>query len=454
MASRAPDPRSLWPVRFEWISAALLAAAALVLHVVNMRYAGGLWRDEAATVYLAQMPSFSQIWSHLEHESFPLLVTMLLRGWSALGLGDSDRTLRAFGLLFGIAVIAALWWNAWRSSSPPLLSMLLFALSPTVIRWGDSLRGYGLGIFFILLSIGSIWSVVRLPSMRTALLAAVAGVFAVQTLYQNAFVLASICLSGAVVALRRQDYKRALLVFSIGIPAALSLLPYLPVVKRANEWNVATQIPLDLPRIGTVLQRALSEPNALMLWFGGGILSLAIVIGVLSISRRQQPSPGVQDADLAWFCLVLMLTTTVSYYIFLKIAKFPTETWYYLVWMAVMAVAADALLARAMRTRWSRAAFISGPRRRERAAAWSLAASTRAHDEPRSRRGKPQLAGPAAGLGAASSLVLRRHVPPLLPWRCRVDHAAAAERLRIAKARSFQRADATRRSDSARARET
>ncbi len=91
-----------------------------------MRYAGGLWRDEAAAVYLAQMPSFSQIWSHLEHESFPLLVTMFLRGWSALGLGDSDGTLRAFGLLVGIAVIAALWWNAWRfSSSPPLLSMLL-----------------------------------------------------------------------------------------------------------------------------------------------------------------------------------------------------------------------------------------------------------------------------------------------------------------------------------------
>ncbi len=46
---------------------------------------------------LASLPSFDAIWTHLEHESFPLLITMLLRGWSALGFGASDPGLRVFG---------------------------------------------------------------------------------------------------------------------------------------------------------------------------------------------------------------------------------------------------------------------------------------------------------------------------------------------------------------------
>jgi hypothetical protein len=138
-----------WIRRIDWTVAALVAALIVVVHIVNMTHAGGLWRDEAAAVNLALMPSFGEIWSHLELESFPLLITMMLRVWSALSFGGSDLGLRVFGMLAGLAVLAALWWNAWRfSSSPPTLSMLIFGLSPVVIRWGDSLRAYGIGVFF------------------------------------------------------------------------------------------------------------------------------------------------------------------------------------------------------------------------------------------------------------------------------------------------------------------
>jgi uncharacterized membrane protein len=215
----------------------LFAAAIVVVHFVNLTKAGGLWRDEVAAVNLALMPSFSEIWAHLEHESFPLLLTLLLRAWSALGLGGSDLAWRSFGLLVGLLVLGALWWNARRfSSTPPLLSMLLFGLSPVTIRWGDSLRAYGLGVFFILLTVGSAWKVVRSPSRKAVLLAMIAGFLAAQSLYQSAFMLPAIYLGGVVVAALRRDFKRALLVISIGIPAALSLLPYLPVIRRASDW--------------------------------------------------------------------------------------------------------------------------------------------------------------------------------------------------------------------------
>jgi hypothetical protein len=40
------------------------------------------------------MPSFSQIWAHLGYDSFPLLFSITLREWNAIGLRDSDLHLR------------------------------------------------------------------------------------------------------------------------------------------------------------------------------------------------------------------------------------------------------------------------------------------------------------------------------------------------------------------------
>ena len=353
---KAIRPRVALIRHLEWIVALLVAALIVVLHVVNMTHAGGLWRDEAAAVNLALFPSLGEIWSHLEHESFPLLLTLLLRSWNAIGFGSSDLALRAFGMLIGLAVLAVLWWNAWQFSvSPPLLSMLLFGLSPTTIRWGDSLRAYGLGVLLLLLALGLIWQVARSPSRRTMLLSIVTSILAAQALYQSIFMLAAFCLGGGVVALRRADFKRALLVLSTGIPAALSLLPYLGVMKRASQWNVVTEAPIDLPRIWLVLHRALSDPSSLMFWLWAVLLLGAIVAGCFLLPENNEPSSPDKRSEVAWFLLTVMVAVTIAYYIFLKALKFPTEVWYYLLWMGVIAVAIDALLARLVRDDWARA---------------------------------------------------------------------------------------------------
>lgn len=355
-ATHASDSHRAWIRNLEWMVALLVAALIVVLHFLNMTHAGGLWRDEAAAVNLALSPSFGEIWSHLEHESFPLLLTLLLRAWNAMGLGGSDLALRTFGMLVGLAVLAALWWNAWRfSASPPMISMLLFGLSPIAIRWGDSLRAYGLGVLFLLFALGLIWKVVRSPSRQTVLLAMASSIFAVQALYQSIFMLAAFCLGGVVVAARRGDFKRALLVISVGIPAALSLLPYFGVIRRASEWNVVTEVPIDLPRIWLVLHRALSDPGPLMFWLWAILFSAAIVIGCALLPGRKRPSALDDDSEVAWFLLTIMAAITIAYYIFLKFLKFPTETWYYLVWMGVIAVAIDALVARMVHDGWTRA---------------------------------------------------------------------------------------------------
>src|SRR5262249_9181467 len=149
-----------------------------------------------------------------------------LRAWSCLGL-HSDFSFRILGLLIGLTILPVLWWNARQlSSSTPILALLLFALSPVTLRWGDSLRAYGLGILFVLLFLGLIWTLIQRQTRFICSLAMLAAVLAVQSLYQNAFVIGSICLGGLVVTLRRRNYRMSGLIVLTGIPAALSLLPY------------------------------------------------------------------------------------------------------------------------------------------------------------------------------------------------------------------------------------
>jgi hypothetical protein len=336
--------------KVEWFIAIALTGLAVVFHIVNLTHAGGLWRDEAAAVNLALFPSFGEIWTHLEHESFPLLLTVLLRSWNAIGLGETDLEWRFFGLLVGLSVLAALWWNAWQfSKSPPLFSLLLLGLSPTLIRWGDSLRAYGLGVFFLLLALGLIWKVSRMLSRRAVILATVASVLAVQALYQSMFMLVAFCCGGALLAARRRDFKRALLVLALIVPPALSLLPYLGVIGRANQWNVVTEVPLGLSRVWLVFQRALSAPSAVMFWLWAALLLAAIVTAFVLARAEKKTSHGNDDRDAALFLVTVIAAITGAYYLFLTVLKFPTEVWYYLAWMGVTAVAIDGLLGRIIR---------------------------------------------------------------------------------------------------------
>ncbi len=343
-----------WSKRLHFGAAAFVSAIIIFLHVVNLQHAGGLWRDEAAAVRLAEMPSFAEVWTHLEHESFPLLITMSLRGWNALGLGGSDFGLRVFGFCVGMAILAAIWWNAWTfSASPPGFSLILLGLSGTTIRWGDSLRAYGLGVFFALLTFGLVWRVLRFPSRRHVLLAMAAAVLSVQTLYQNGFILAAILITGALTVALQKDFRRALLVMSLGLPAALSLLPYVPVIKRANEWNVATQTPIGSARIWEVLSRALSDPSQWLLWLWGAVIVAALASALVLGARGENRETRARG----WFFAGVIIASAVAYYVFLKLAKFPTEVWYYLLLMAIVAVATDALIVRMIRLPWTRIAL-------------------------------------------------------------------------------------------------
>src|SRR5277367_2384098 len=133
-----------------YLPAAILITAAIIgLHIFFLFHAGGFWRDEVNLINLSASHSLAD----MKKDSFPLLMPMLVRGWSDIVPGKSDLALRLFGTLVGLAIPAALWLTAWKTRhAPPLLSLSLFCLNSTLIVFGDSIRAYGLGSLLIVLT--------------------------------------------------------------------------------------------------------------------------------------------------------------------------------------------------------------------------------------------------------------------------------------------------------------
>ena len=86
----------------------------------------------------------------------------MLRTWRALGLenvGGPDFGYRGLGGVIGLGIAGALWLNArllGGERNAPWFSLGLFAAGGFAVRVGDSVRPYGLGWLFMLLTFG--WS--------------------------------------------------------------------------------------------------------------------------------------------------------------------------------------------------------------------------------------------------------------------------------------------------------
>lgn len=83
--------------------AVFLTFLAAGLHVQRFLHAGALWRDEAAAVLLATLPTVGEVFERFPHEAFPMLFPMIVRA-----TGGSDPALRSMGLIVGLAILGAL----------------------------------------------------------------------------------------------------------------------------------------------------------------------------------------------------------------------------------------------------------------------------------------------------------------------------------------------------------
>jgi hypothetical protein len=400
----------------------------LWFHIERVRKAGGLWRDEAAAVQLATMPSVKEVVHYFPHEAFPLLFPAIVRTYSVVA-GNADLAWRVFGLLVGTGILAGLWWNL-RSTGRgvPLLSLALLGFNGAFLQWGDSMRGYGLGIVLMLFCAGLIWRLVEYPASpvweesskfrvqssksgqqrrgrrggrgsggylvpfqaipnfrRRFLLAAAVAVASVQCLLHNSVLLLAICIGAMVVTIARKRASRRpkidpdqpdakprgepfrpldfqylitysvenpafMMVLLVGVVAAISLIPYVVPLSQARAWDIVIRLPVTLDDLSTKLNHALSSSFAWNAWVwalllvGAFVACLVEVIRVQSSKFKVQSSEGgVQGSDSAvlLFSATILFVGVLVYFAFLLFLSYPTEPWYYMALMALVALFVD-----------------------------------------------------------------------------------------------------------------
>ena len=327
------------PWRLEWAAAALLSLFTVWAHGERLLHAGGLWRDEAAAVRLATLPSLRAVWRLFPHEAFPLAVPLAIRSFTGVA-GSGDGALRVFGMLVGLAVAAALWASARASGRTlPLLSLALLAGNAPFIVFGDSLRGYGLGSLCIVLGFAALARLLRRPGPWSATAALLAMVGAVQCLLGNAALVAALCTAAALAAIvtpadraaaepmparegapasempaiatppapataerRRAGRRVAFVAMNVGFAAAVSLLPYAVPLMAARAWSVVVVYHPGLRRIVQMVGATLGPARAA--WAALAVLAVAATAWMLAgrcgpSGSQQGDTPGQAASDAA-----------------------------------------------------------------------------------------------------------------------------------------------------------
>lgn len=318
-----------------WLLAVIATAAVLALHFYFLTHVGGLWRDEVSSLNLAQGELHN-----ITHDSFPILFPVLLRGWSEIGLGESDVSVRCLGVLMGLGLTAVFWIAAWWTRrAPPLWSLALVALNAWVVYYAASLRAYGLGSALIALCAAAAWRFVQTPDKKSWLLFALTAMLSVQTLYQNSVLVAAICAGACAVSLRQTKFKLIIAIFLGGLMAAISLLPYLSNITGMAQS--ASPLRMDFDRVITLndLDTLLAYPLPVFAWVWVVLVGYVLLRAGVGIFTKLGDSRFL-------FAAVTMTVGAVAFWIFLRLANFPVQPWYFLPPVALAAVCLDATLPR------------------------------------------------------------------------------------------------------------
>jgi hypothetical protein len=326
--------------RLELVVALALTVVLAAVHIARLFYAGPLWRDEISTLKLATLP-WAGFWSSLFVDPFPLLFFFTARGWHFL-VGDSDFSLRLLGCLMGLLVIAAFWLSTrLMGRKTPTLALVLLGFCPTLFIWGDTIRAYGLGSFWVVLAFALFWRVEAQPGLWTIVSATVAAVCSVQTVYTNALLIFACGMAACFVAVRRRAWKRAGLVLLPGAVAALSLLPYVPVLQETGRWASGMRVDFSYENSLRMLAAALLGLKNPPVWIWIGLAGLGLGIGLLVQFRPRVESRDYRDQAL--YALVAALLGFAATMVFFRVVGWGTNIWYYLPMLTVIALSLDTL---------------------------------------------------------------------------------------------------------------
>jgi len=346
-------------------AAALLGTAfSAILLALTATNAGPLWRDETNTLNLAHMSSLRDIWHNLQFESCPLLWPLLVRGSGMLGLTSSDMGIRILGLGVGLFFLTSLWLcQRWIGGRAPILSIALLGGLPSFIFVVGANRAYGLASCLLVLSFGKIWRVLESPTKSRILSAGFICLLFAQCVYYDVIFLGAMLAAGALVAIRRQQWKILWTMAGIGLVAGASLFFYFPIIHRVPEYLPFWHSPFfSAATLWNGLRDGLAAhssatpdgANGPQIWIWIGLLLAGIIVAVRLQRRmraRQSPKPEVasksanrERSDLALFCVTSVVLAIIGYCGFLLRLQFFLQPWYYVEILILCAISLDGIL--------------------------------------------------------------------------------------------------------------
>jgi hypothetical protein len=317
--------------------------------------AGPLWRDEVHLVNMAQMPSYGQMLDVLATDSAPALYVTLVRAWTWPGWSHEDAALRVLGLLVTFATFAVVWFSARRLGvTVPLITLALVAAHGFVLDTLGTVRPHGPGVLLAMFALAVTWMLVAAPGRRSFLTAMTVFVVSVQTLFTLAVTIAGLCLSAAVVAAVRRDWRTTGLVVAAGAVAAASLMPYAGIIRQATTWSA-----LDAQTL-SILPAVMRVAAA----FGGTRLGLAVIwiltigIGVgAGVTLLAMRASLASRARVAYACLSIAIVP-LMYFTFLVAKRQPMSYWHFAWLMGLVALALDTVFVERRWLRWTRLALV------------------------------------------------------------------------------------------------
>ena len=127
----------------------LLGTTLRLLRVYNRP----LWYDELQSVTHASLPLWDLLFSSLRYDPHPPLHNLQLSFW--LLFGTSDAWIRLNSVLWSLFTFIPLYLLGYRlfGRAGAIISIYIFAISPTAILYAQEVRPYAMQIFLVTLSI-------------------------------------------------------------------------------------------------------------------------------------------------------------------------------------------------------------------------------------------------------------------------------------------------------------
>lgn len=121
----------------------LVGISCLALGLRLMGLNKGIWLDEFVTLDWVLSEDLTSMFQKIRTDTWPPLYFVLLRSWSYLGQGEV--TFRLFSVVFGVGlVVIGMVWMKRYSYLSSILTGIILATLPVVVRFSQEIRGYAL----------------------------------------------------------------------------------------------------------------------------------------------------------------------------------------------------------------------------------------------------------------------------------------------------------------------